>query len=472
MKNKIKKIENWLFTIPLLFVAIVKFPHLSLPYFWDEAWSYFPAVYKMYETGPGLLPGALPLWDAKGHPLFFFFLSSSWMQLVGTSVFGVHVLPFLISLATLTALFFVVKKHTNLWAANIAVLLFSVQSLFLAQVTMLLPEMLITLLLLLAINSYLNQKYLAFAIWSSIMVLTKETSIVFVGGFLLYHLAVYLKPGKESRKYILESLLILLPILVYGSFLILHKKEFGSFFFQEHTGYIQLSFASIMNKLKIATGIIFTRYGRNIILLAVVVALVYLLLKKKKLKNKNLLGLLVFQTVIFLLFSALNFYTQRYMLVLLALFVIIAGVLLEQVRFKKMIVNGSILALIIAVPLFYTFTKKSSADSDLGYVQVVKVHQEMVKYCEEQAWQDEPIAASFNLIFCLRNPHLGYVSNGKGFSNVVNLDKFKDAGIFINECTSYGAESQLDSIKSENKMVKEFRLKHAWGEIYTNQTVK
>ena len=91
MKNYISKIENYIFILPLLFVVIVKIPHLAVPYFWDEAWSYFPAVFKMYESGPGLLPGALPLWDAKGHPLFFFFLSSSWMRIVGTSVFWAKV---------------------------------------------------------------------------------------------------------------------------------------------------------------------------------------------------------------------------------------------------------------------------------------------------------------------------------------------------------------------------------------------
>ena len=51
--------------IPIGLLLIIQIPNLSLPYFWDEAWSYFPAIYKMYEIGPGLLPGDLPLWDAK-----------------------------------------------------------------------------------------------------------------------------------------------------------------------------------------------------------------------------------------------------------------------------------------------------------------------------------------------------------------------------------------------------------------------
>jgi hypothetical protein len=468
VKNNFQKIEKYLIIIPLLFVGIVKIPHLKLPYFWDEAWSYFPAVYKMYENGPGLLPGALPLWDAKGHPLFFFFLSSLWMKIAGTSVFWVHVLPLLISLVTLIAVFILLKKHVNTRAANIAIVLFSIQSLFLAQATMLLPEMLITLLLILSIHTYLNEKYLWFALVASVMVMTKETSIVFVGGFLVFHFITFLKNRKQFRKFFKESILISIPILVYGIFLIIHKKVFGSFFFEDHMGYVQFSFAPVVKKLKIAAGIIFINYGRIVVLLTVVGAIAIILFKRQKLKNKKLLAILVFQTIIFLLFSAFNFYTQRYMLGLLALFMILAGVILEQVKLKNIALNGLVLTIIIAVPLYFTFTKKSSSDSNLGYVEVVKVHQQMVKYCEEQGWHDQPVAASFNLIFCLRNPHLSYVSSDQGFSNVVHLRKFREAEIFLNECTSYGLSTQLDSIKKENKLVKEFRLKHAWGEIYTN----
>ncbi len=466
MNQFLDKIKNYFFLLPLVFFVAVTFPRLSLPYFWDEAWSYFPAVFKMYESGPGLLPGALPLWDAKGHPLFFFFLSSSWMRLAGTSVFWVHVLPFLISLATLGALFALVKKFAGIWAANISILLFSVQSLFLAQSTFLLPEMLITLLLLLSINFYLSKKYWFFVAIASVMVLTKETSIVFIGGFLLFHLLDYLKPGKESRKYILESLLISIPLLIYGLFLFLHKKEFGSFFFQEHTGYIEFSLTTVVRKIKMATNIVYNSYGRKFILLAVVIAFGFILIKKKKLENKNLLALLLVLSLLFIAFSAFNFYTRRYMLSILAAFITITSVIIVQAKFKQWYLNLLIVGIITAIPLYFTLTKKTNGDSDLGYVHVVKLHQQMVKYCEEQNWQDKPISASFNLIFCLRNPHLGYVSTEEGFSQVMNLKKYKEAEIYLNECTSFGEEAQMDSIANTSRMVKEFTLKQAWGKIY------
>ena len=468
MKKNIEKIEKYLFVIPILFVVAVKFPHLSVPYFWDEAWSYFPTVFKMYETGPGLLPGALPLWDAKGHPLFFFFISSLWMHLVGISVFWVHVLPLLISLGTLVSVHVLVKKHINLRAANIAVLLLSVQSLFLAQATMLLPEMLITLLLIICVDFYLRKKYWLFVLVASIMVMTKETSIVFVGGFLLFHFVTYFRSKKEFNKYLRESTLLMFPILLYGLFLLLHKIEFGSYFFEDHLEYIKLTESEILRKLKVATGIIFTRYGRNIILFVVLISLLIILFKKKKIENGKLLGLILLQIIIFLIFSALNFYTHRYMLSLLALFVIATSVIIQQVKFKKELLNWIVVIAITVAPLYYTFTKKSNPDSDLVYVQMVKVQQQIVKYCEDNGWQNEPIAASFNLIYCLQNPHLGYVSSEEGFLKVTNLYKFREAIFFVTESTSFGYDLQLDTIKRENNLVKVFKIDHAWGEIYSN----
>jgi hypothetical protein len=90
------------FTIPALFalliiVAIIKIPHLYIPHFWDEAWSYSPAVQYMFEHKLGLLPSALPAEYSKGHPLLFFFLSASWMRIFGDSLVSKHSFALLVS---------------------------------------------------------------------------------------------------------------------------------------------------------------------------------------------------------------------------------------------------------------------------------------------------------------------------------------------------------------------------------------
>lgn len=466
MKDLLKKIETYFIILPILFLWIVKLPYLHLPFFWDEAWSYFPAIQKMHETGPGLLPGALPLWDAKGHPLFFFFISSVWMNVTGLNIFLLRLLPMLISSGVLVASWALLKRHVSLAAANIGILLIAVQQLFLAQAAMFLPEMLVALLLVISLNAYLSRNFWIFIMSGTAMVMTKETSIVFIATFLITHLLYYLKPGRESRPYIIESVQIAVPLLSYIGFLILHKLEFGSWFFDDHLGYITISISEVMRKIQIALSGILVNWGRAIILIATLVALGLICFRRGNCKLSSFIIVILLLMITFIAFSSLNFYTQRYMLSMIVLFMIIASSVISKAGFQNKVINLAIVLILTAIPAFYSFTKKSNADSDLGYIEVVQLHMEMVEFMEDQGWKDEPISASFNMIFALRNPNLGYTRTNEGFTNVKDIKNFRQSRIFVHESTFYDDRSQIDSIKSEMLLLKRFENKHAWGEIY------
>ncbi len=466
MKDLLKKTETYFIILPILFLWIVKLPHLHLPFFWDEAWSYFPAIQKMYETGPGLLPGDLPLWDAKGHPLFFFFISSIWMNVTGLNIFLLRLLPMLISTGVLVASWALLKRHVSLAAANIGILLIAVQQLFLAQAAMFLPEMLVALLLVISLNAYLSRNFWIFIMSGTAMVMTKETSIVFIATFLLTHLLYYLKPGRESRPYINESIQIAVPLLSYIGFLILHKLEFGSWFFDDHLGYISISISEVIRKIQIALSGIFVNWGRVIILIATLVSLGLICFRRGNCKFSSFRIVILLLMITFIAFSSLNFYTQRYMLSMIVIFMIFASSVISKAGFQNKVINLAIVVILTAIPAFYSFTKKSNADSDLGYIEVVQLHKEMVEFMEDQGWKDEPISASFNMIFALRNPSLGYTRTNEGFTNVKDIKTFRQSRIFVHESTFYDDKSQIDSIKSEMLLLKRFENKHAWGEIY------
>ncbi|WP_321347202.1 glycosyltransferase family 39 protein [uncultured Draconibacterium sp.] len=425
----------------------------------------------MYVSGPGMLPGDLPLGIAKGHPLFFFFINSLWMRIFGTAVTTVHILSLAISVSTLLATYFLVKKHVNHRAALIAICLLCVQSLFLAQATLVLPEMLITLFLVLSFDAYLSKKYLLFAIVGALMVLSKETTIIFILGFLLFHFILLLRQRASIKTIIKEILILAIPLAVYALFLLIHNLKFGSFFYEAHLGHIQLTKYTILKKLRMASEMTFWHYGRKYIVYSCVAAIAILLIRKQKLQHGNLFLLIILQTILFLAFSVVNFYTHRYMLNILTIFIILASTLLAQAGFKKMWINIAILLIIISFPLYFSLTKKTISDADLGYVEAVKVHQKMVEFCEEQQWQDKSISASFNLIYYLRDPSLGYITQGESFSEVSDLKIFRDSEIFLIDCTNNGKKLQIDTIKVENKLVKEIDIKQAWGEIYTNLPV-
>jgi len=149
--------KNNLFLIGLLAVIIifigVKIPFLSLPYYWDEAWAYGPAIRTMESTGLGILPNALPPELSRGHPLLFHFLGAGWMKLFGTSVTAAHIFPLLVSVLLLVAVYAFGKKiFLSSKAGFTAAFALALQPIFLAQSGLLSPEVLLALFSLVSVQ--------------------------------------------------------------------------------------------------------------------------------------------------------------------------------------------------------------------------------------------------------------------------------------------------------------------------------
>lgn len=461
----IRASAKYYFVFVLVVFAIFKSFHLSLPYFWDEAWSYFPAISRMVENGPGLLPGTLSLDEGKGHPLFFFWLASSWISIHPGSLVFARFLPLLISLGLLFYAWYFARKMGGIAAGNLTITLLAVQSLFLAQATFLLPEMLLAFLLLVSFDMYLSKKYALYAVAASLMILTKETSLIFALFFLLWHLLSHLDRKREKPVYAADLLLLSAPLVMYVIWLILHYIKFGTFFYSEHVGHIQFEKYFIVMKLKTALTMVFVEYGRWAVSGALMIAVIYLGISGKKIANLRILTMVAFMSALFIAFSAVNFYTQRYMLGIMTLFIIAAGIVISQIKTGSLITGIIAAGILIAIPLYYSLTVKKNADSDLGYVEVIKLHREMVDFCEKNGWQNEPVSCSFNMIFNLRDTRLGYLS-GEGFTQIQDRKEFEKANVFITESTAAESTETMDIVKQYFPVRKEFRNKHAFGEIW------
>ena len=92
---------HWLLFLLIIVFILLKLEAMSLPFFWDEAWSYLPAIREMAEKGPSLLPGSIHTELYRGHPLVFYFLSSIWMKLFGHSLPISHLFPLIIYIPVL-----------------------------------------------------------------------------------------------------------------------------------------------------------------------------------------------------------------------------------------------------------------------------------------------------------------------------------------------------------------------------------
>ena len=455
----------WLFLLVSFAITIaVKIPHLGLPFFLDEAFSYYPAVLEMAKTGPGMLPGTIPLIISKGHPLFFYFLASLWVKYIaGNSIVLTHVFPLLIALFALFVFHRFAKRHTNIVLANIAVVLLSVQTMFLAQASLLLPEIFLFCLFMLCFDAYLSGNFKLYALFGSLMMLTKETGAIFITGFGIIYLIENFRNIK-TRKFWFEVAMLAIPAFVYGIFLILHHAEFGVFFFSEHLGYISIENSKLLYKSQSAFSTLFLKHGKNVVFFSEIIALLYILVRGKTIQYKRFL---ISGTIIlcaFFIFTILNFYTYRYVFPVMGIVLLALLALIQQAKTKYPLINAGYIVLVLAVCAFYTASKRGQSDADLGYSQFLKVHKQMVEYCEQQGWYDQEFGAGFNMVMGMRDNFARYLNANKNF-HMHHLPGIKDRDFIIYDSTCWPYEMpQAEREKLE--LVKRFQYKKHWGEIY------
>ena len=455
----------WIFLIVSFIITIaVKIPHLGLPYFLDETFSYVPAIIEMAKVGPGMLPGTIPLILSKGHPLFFYFLASLWMKsIAGNSLILMRLFPLLVSLVALYVFHRFAKRHTNILLANVAVVLLSIQPLFLAQASLVLPEIFLFTLFMLSFDSYLSRNYVLYALFGSLMMLTKETAGVFV---MVFGSAYLIENYRAWNTKIFWRNLVLLavPAFVYLVFLMLHYLKFGVFFFSEHLNYITIDSAKVLYKFNSVISTLLLAHGRNVILFTAIMALIILLFRKKKIEYQRFLVLCLSIFIVFLIFSILNFYTYRYVFPVMGIMLLASLALIQQIKFKSQALNIAFVVCILSISTYYSATKRGQTDHDLGYTEFLVVHQEIARYCEQQEFYDKEIGAGFYMVMGLRDRFSHYLSTDKNFK-MHQLPGIENCDLIIYDSSCYPNE-MIENEKSKLILIKRFVYKKHWGEIY------
>lgn len=464
-----KNIYNIGLLLIIIILIVIKIPHLNLPFFWDEAWSYAPAVEKMYHAGPSLLPGKILDWFTRGHPLLFYFLSSLWLKIFGTSLIAVHSFPLLLSVLLLISIFYLGKIIYNEALGLISVLLFAVQSIFLTQSAMLLPEILMTLLSVLTIIGYISKKPMIEIIFGSLLVMTKETGIVLILCILLHRLIFYFlieRKNIDFLKIIKQLIISSIPLLVITIFFIIQKIKMGYFFYPEHMGMLTLNLSSIINKFISIFNYMAIRQSRNVLTFITILTILYLLLKRKHLEiDWKPVGFILLFIFFYILFSAVNFFTIRYTLSIIPLYLIICDYIILSVIKKYKIVSFVVFILIILFPFIYTVKTRNSSDNTLGYINNVKVHKQVVEFCEKKNWYDTGISTHFLMTFNLKNPFLGYLNSDETFKHV-NTTIDENSEIVIISNIELNEKLEVIRHSKEYELIKRFEKDNAWSEIY------
>ena len=151
----------------LLFFVLFKINHLFIPYFWDELGVYTKAALYMYDHQIGLMPSVLPPDLSRGHPLLFTAIFAIGYKILGPHVWAGHLIALTFSCCLLIVLYKLGETFFDKPIALVSCLLLVVQPVFIAQSSMVLPEIMLALFCLLSLYSYLRNRYLQVALFSS-----------------------------------------------------------------------------------------------------------------------------------------------------------------------------------------------------------------------------------------------------------------------------------------------------------------
>jgi|688.fasta_scaffold75217_2 4-amino-4-deoxy-L-arabinose transferase-like glycosyltransferase len=467
----LKRTDPYLLTLIALLIGLILFkvPTLGLAYFWDEAWVYAPAVKAMYEHGPSLSPSALPPELSRGHPVLFHAMAAAWMTMLGTSRTSLHAFALAISLIVLLLTYSLAARNSSKVLGISAVLLVLLNETFLAQSTILLPEMTMTLFLLVGLWAYLERRTMVFviALWAALM--TKESALILVIALFLWqlHRTGVPQTSEARRKELQWTFILLVPLGLSTVYFFVQWLQRGWFFYPEHLGMITWGSTDIVYKAKLIYQQVFEQQGslimtyaaciaapllwnflplwRRALAILLCVAAIKILwgrwpapflpalaavllcfaglyptllrpLAERKGRTGELIGIIMLFTIGYWSFSALNFFSDRYLLCLvpfLAIGLCSAIALATEDRPKWIF---AAVMLVVAVGRLLTIgTDPKIGDTRLNYADAIHVQTELVAYCESHALQREQFHGNFMDRHYMTDTTLGYLSGNDPF---------------------------------------------------------
>ena len=525
--ERIKQIaaDYGILLLALVAFSVLKLPHLTYAYYWDESWPYAPAIRQMYTHGVSLMPTAVDPELSRGHPLFFHALGAMWMHVFGGSHTSMHSFALAISLGVLVAVYVAGLKLFNRNVAILALLLTGIQVVFFVQASFVLFEMLIALLAFLSIYQYSVGRYWAAGVCLTALFYTKESGLI-AGAVLGVHAVVScFLPGVSWAERLRRLAAVGVPVALIGVFLLIQHSIRGWWVFPFYSNLVEHSwpafwykfrmscvrlvfyenlkfytylvllavtvFAAVKSKqyrlliMLLPAAIIFyyvddLRAGRIlpsipffILFMAAVAAFLGLFASRRYFPQpaqRRMVVLCVCFVVAFLCFSTMNFFTYRYLLAALVPMFFVAAVCFDlAIRLTYKALFYPIALVVAGIGLLSFRLNEGYGDADLGAFRGIHVQQQVVDYLEAANAYDSTIAtASFLEKQHLTDPATGFLKGTRAFSHI-DYD--------IKPTTRYAVFDNIepdDRIKAVRQdpgfvLLKRIEDQEVWAEIYVRK---
>jgi 4-amino-4-deoxy-L-arabinose transferase-like glycosyltransferase len=260
MIQKIKAV-NPVYLLILSFF-LFKLNHIHHPYFWDELGVYSRAALYMFDHQISMMPNAIPPELSRGHPLLCTVIFAVGYRIFGPHVWAGHFVALLFSCGLLFLLYRIGRDFFSHAVGLLACALLAVQPVFIAQSSMVLPEIMLAFFCTASIYAYLKERFLQVALFSVLAIMTKETAVALPVSFGLHIFLAMIWQKKIDKDSLTKLGLISSPLFAWGIFLAIQKLQNGWFFFPLHSDYVSFSFTDIYPRLFYYLSFLFKGQGR------------------------------------------------------------------------------------------------------------------------------------------------------------------------------------------------------------------
>lgn len=506
------------FCFAIVVFAVFQSRTIGLPFYWDEAWVYAPAVKQMHEHGASLLPGSIDPQLSRGHPLLFHFLGAIWTLAFGWSRQSLHVLALFISTCLLVATYLLAARSGSKQVALGAVMLLLVNETFLAQSGLFLPEILLTLFLVLTVYFFSTKNAVAYVLAGTAALLTKESAIVLVIALLLWQTVAWMRKRRSGNSQHQRWVIVTLIPVIFSAFYFLYQlRVHGWLVFPDHVEMMTWNWKDIIYKLKVGFSDLFEEQGWvvltyafayaapvlwrgwdrrwafvviflyvasikvligrwtltlplslivPVVCLGLVFCLLFLKYDRRDAQRGEVVGISYLFVLGFLGFSALNFFTNRYLVCLVPF--IASGMLIfihSALEGRPWSVFPAFVLILCGILLDRIGKDEQIGDMNLNYVDAISVNHQIVAYCESQGLYETHMFGSYMTRMYMTDVGAGYLSSDRRFTNISDTDLTNATyAIVTNESPDEGTIAHLRS--SGFILDKEFTSGIVRGGIY------
>ncbi len=379
------------------FLFLCHLPFLKLPFYWDELGQFVPAALDIFQKGAWIPRSTVPNVHPPGVMAY---LAAVWC-VTGYSIAATRLA--MLALATLgvaATLRLGVCLGLSTGASSFAAGLLVVSPLFVAQSMMAQLDMPAMVFLALALLLFLEDRIIAAALVSAVLVMVKETGLIAPGLFSLWLWT------ERRRREALWFLLPVLPLLVW--LIVLERgtgRLFGNAAFTQYNIWYPLHPVRLPLALVRRLYYLFIGTGHWIGTIAVILALRNTTVFKTR--AWRVAGSLVAGHV--LLVSVLGgAVLERYLIPLLPVLYIGFSAAFWRYRMRWRIVSATALGAALIAGNFVNPPYPYPLENNLAFTDFVTLQSQAAEYLEARVPQAR-MATMFPFAGALRRPEFGYV---------------------------------------------------------------